>query len=118
MSVPIGTVELLRHRVYSTEDGEMFVEPGTYPVLRHPDDHVSFMLTGKHNTRTPGSFEVLGDGLFAVSTPLDEQSGQPVEFPYGYWSPEQFADLQEWEGAVEGHPEQRLRIKLEAWVDA
>jgi hypothetical protein len=118
MSVQVGTVELLRHRVYKTEAGDMFVEPGTYPVLRHPDEHLSFMLTGRLNHRTPGSFEVLEPGLLAVNSPVDEQSGKPVEFPYGYWSPKQFADLQGWEGVLEGHPGQRLRISLKEQIDA
>lgn len=118
MSIQVGTVELLRHRVYKTEAGDMFVEPGTYPVLRHPDGHYSYMLTGRLNHRTPGSFEVLEPGLFAVNSPVDEQSGELVEFPYGYWSVEGFAELLDWEGSIEGHPEQRLRFNLYAGANS
>ncbi|HEX4395724.1 MAG TPA: hypothetical protein VH084_29965 [Mycobacterium sp.] len=118
LSVEIGTVEVLRSRVYKTDTGDMFVEPGTYPVLRHPDKHVSFLMTGRSSHRTPGSFERLEAGLFAVTNPLDHPAGELKEFPYGYWSPRDFANLQEWEGAIEGHPGQRLRITLKESVDA
>lgn len=108
----IGTMELLRKRVYTTESGEMAVEPGTYPVMRHADQRISLLLTGRSNRHTPGSFDVLGDGMFAVQPGGDRQDGAPVDFPYGYWSPEQFADLLTWEGCIDGHPEQRLRFTL------
>jgi hypothetical protein len=118
MSVQIGTVEVLRFRIYNTESGSMAVDPGVYPVLRHPDRHVSLMLTGRKNHRTPGSFEVLEPGLFALNSPVDDPTGEPVEFPYGYWSPSEFEELLRWKGATDGQPEQRLRFRLEVSVNA
>lgn len=108
----IGTVELLRPRVYPFDGGDMFVEPGTYPVVWHPGGQVTFLLTGRHSRHAGTDVRELGDGLFMVRPGYDESDGDEVEFPYGCWSPTAFAELIDDPVAIERHPDQRLRFNI------
>jgi hypothetical protein len=118
MSEQIGTVELLRPRIYQTESGPMAVKPGTYPVLRGRDGHVTLQLTGRLNDRQDASTERIGDGLFALIPGHDKPVGPVKVFPTGYWSPVEFADLLSHPVSTEGDPEQRLRFRLTENSDA
>lgn len=113
MSEKIGTVELLRQRIYSTESGDMCVDPGVYEVRRSRDGYISLWLTGRLNDRQEASTERIGEGLFALRRGHDRPTGPDKAFPAGYWSPEQFADLLADPVSTEGDPEQRLRFTIQ-----
>ena len=85
MSAPweiVGTVEILRMRVYpidpkgrGDDDTTVCVQPGSYPVYRKLDQFC-FVMDGKVNER----IESLGDGLYALHSG-DSPTGVPVSFP-------------------------------------
>lgn len=110
---PVGTVELLRARVYPLDpetadhllSTEVFVEPGVYPLYREMDAYY-WMMTGRINRR--GSTKV-GDGIFMLST-KDEAAGPEVVFPSRRYGATEFDDLMAHPTATEGHPDQRLRV--------
>lgn len=113
MTEQIGTVEVLRTRVYPL-DPEMgreplattvVVEPGTYPVYRDFDAYY-WMMTGRINAR--GSTKI-GDGLFSMLN-RDEASGPEVTFPSRRYGPDEWTDFIAEPTCTEGHPEQRLRF--------
>lgn len=108
----IGTVELLRPRVYPFDGGDMSVEPGVYPVVWHPGGHVTFLLTGRRSHHTSNDVQSRGGGMFLVRPGHDEHEGDEFEFPYGCWSPTDFAALLDDPVAIEGHRDQRLRFDL------
>lgn len=106
----VGSMELLKLRVYETETGDMAVEPGTYPLVRQPSGHYSVMLRGRPSRREMRT-ERLGPGLFAMRC-NDAVRGPEWEFPHGYWTAAEFAELLKDPVALEGHPDQRLRFHL------
>lgn len=115
-SVRIGTVQILRLRIYTIDpDADVcdpnattaVVEPGEYPVYR-AGDTTWWMMTGHVNKR---GFERLGDGLFAINN-FDEASEQEVRFPSKRFGPQEFADLLACPECVEG-PAQRLVFTLD-----
>jgi hypothetical protein len=120
MTAQIGTVEVLRTRVYPL-DPEMgheplattvVVEPGVYPLHRDLDAYY-WMMTGHLNAR--GSTKI-GDGLFTMAN-WDEASGPEVTFPSRRYGPDQWADFLAEDTCTEGHPQQRLRISIDESVE-
>lgn len=112
----IGTVEVLRMRVYPL-DPEMghealattvVVEPGTYPLHRDFNAYY-WMMTGHINAR---GFTKIGDGLFTMAK-WDEASGPEVTFPSRRYGPDQWAEFLAEDVCTEGHPQQRLRITID-----
>ncbi len=110
----IGTVEVLKARIYPL-DPEMgdeqlattvFVDVGVYPLYQHIDAYY-WMMTGRINSR---GFTKMGDGLFAMSDG-DAPAGPEVTFPSPRFGPEQWANFTAEPVCVEGHPDQRLRIR-------
>jgi hypothetical protein len=112
----IGTVEILRVRIYPVDPEQdvadilatsAVVDPGEYPVYREGDT-TYWMMTGKVNKR---GFERLGDGMFAING-HDEASDTEVTFPSKRLGPDEFADLLADAVCVDG-PEQRLVFRLD-----
>jgi hypothetical protein len=110
----IGTVEILRTRVYNL-DAEchestattVIVEPGKYDL--HSDGMSTFwLMRGRLNTR--GAWR-MGDGTFALNA-SDERSGIEVVFPSRRFGPDEWADLLATPELTEGHDAQRLRVSL------
>lgn len=109
----IGTVEILRERVYSLDAesrddlrSTVFVAPGEYDVFT--DGMTTYwMLHGRLNKR--GSYR-LGDGLFSMQE-SDEPSDIEVVFPSRRFGPDEWADLLAAPECAEG-PNQRLRVRL------
>jgi hypothetical protein len=109
----VGTVEILRLRVYTTEKGEYVVEPGIYPVFHDArTGRYSYLLEGRSSERIEPSFQPIGEGMFMVRPGGDKVSGPATTFPYGYWSEVEFADLLTDPSATEGDPQQRLRFVM------
>lgn len=110
----IGTVEILRSRVYNLDPywtdeiaTQVVVDAGTYPLMYDGYSHV-WLLTGLLN----GNFLRRGDGLmlgYGGDKPL---VGLEVTFPTKLFGPDQWKELLAHETAIEGHPEQRLRITI------
>ena len=112
----VGTVEVLRDRVYpldptsdSTLRTTVFVEPGVYPVYRKADAY-RWLMTGRINERN----EKISDGLFVLHGG-DNPVGQEVTFPSSTYGPEQLADLMA-ESICQPGPDQRLIFRLPAAV--
>jgi hypothetical protein len=110
----IGTVEILRQRVYPIdahsrdEMGQtVIVEPGTFDL--YSDGLTRFwLMRGRINRR---GFERLGDGLFLLHQG-DVPSDVEVEFSSKRFGPDEWANLLTEPGFTEGHVEQRLRVTL------
>ena len=116
--VQVGTVELLRLRMYPIDPNatgalstEVGVMPGTYPVFRKCDAY-RWIMRGRINERN----EKIGDGLFALHG-HDRPVGHEVEFPSPTFGVEQFTDLLA-HAVCQYGPDQRLRFKLTESVTA
>jgi hypothetical protein len=114
----VGTVEVLRQRVYAIDPNngdrggtEVVVEPGPYPVYRKCDAY-RWMMRGRVNERN----EKIGDGLFILHAG-DRPAGPKVKFPSRTFGAEQFAELLE-EPVCQPGPEQRLRFSIDSEVSA
>jgi len=113
----IGTIEILRSRVYNLDaechhDGgsTVVVEPGHYDLFS--DGLTTFwMMRGKLNER--GIWR-MGDGIFSMRA-SDVPSDIEVVFPSKRWGIDEWADLLLGPEFTEG-PAQRLRIHLDAEV--
>lgn len=110
----VGTVEILRQRIYNLDPEasgpnvtEVVVEPGTFPLY---SDGLSYYwsMTGRINAR---GFHRLGDGLFVLQM-NDEGSGAEVTFPSHTYGTDEWQALLDEPVCQEGNPEQRLRIRL------
>lgn len=114
-AVEIGTVEVLRLRIYGhPEGGDIAVEPGVYPLVSEPDGTIRWIMRGRRSVRRTGRFESLGDGLYAVSASGDEVIGEDDEqFPSKPFTRSQFREFVTTHPVChEGGPEQRLRIRV------
>lgn len=116
----IGTIEILRLRVYSLDSechcetsSSVVVQPGQYDLYRDCD-MTFWMMSGRLNLR---GFQRLGDGLFAMHYG-DVESEIEVTFPSKRFGPDEWASLLAEDGFTEGHPEQRLRVLLDAEVSS
>lgn len=112
----IGTVEILRQRIYNLDaesHDEMattvIVEPGVYDL--YSDGMATFWMMRGHINRR--GVERLGDGLFAMRSG-DTPSDIEVVFPSKRFGPNEWADLLAEPSFTEGHAEQRLRVTLMA----
>lgn len=114
--IRIGTVEILRTRVYNL-DAEcrestcttVIVEPGAYDL--YTDGLFTFwLMRGQLNMR--GSWR-MGDGLFGLHR-SDEPSGIEVVFPSRRFGPDEWLDLLSSPEFTEGHEGQRLRVLLDS----
>lgn len=110
----VGTVEILRDRVYQIDPtsaaldaSTAVVTPGVYPLYRDFDCHY-WLLTGRLNYR---GLRTLSDGMFAIHQG-DDPSGPEVTFPSKRFAPSEWAELLAHEQATEGHPAQRIRITI------
>ena len=109
----VGTVEILRERVYpldpNTGDSPVastvVVAPGVYPLWRVADA-TYWMMSGHLNS---GGFDKIGDGLFVMRAG-DGADGPQVTFPSRRFGPDEWAAFLADPSCVEGDPEQRLRI--------
>lgn len=111
----IGTIEILRQRIYKLDADasdvlamatEVIVEPGVYDL--YSDGMTKWWLMhGQINHR----HYRLGDGLFAMQSG-DKQSGIEVVFPSKRFGPDEWAELLAEPNFTEGHAEQRLRVTL------
>jgi hypothetical protein len=109
----IGTLEILKPRIYdldaeATNDtrSTVVVEPGTYDI--YSDGLTTlWMMTGKLNLR---GFRRMGDGMFGMQS-YDEASEIEVTFPSRRFGPDEWAELVSGTEFMEGHPNQRLRLK-------
>ena len=115
MRNPIGSIEILRTRVYNLDPecrGDLcttvVVDPGAYDLYC---DGIStyWMMRGHLNMR--GSWR-MGDGLFGLHS-SDEPSDIEVTFPSRRFGPDEWADLLSSPECTEGHDGQRLRISLD-----
>jgi hypothetical protein len=123
MTTQIGTVEILKARVYpldavslTDERQQVWVEPGVYPVYKDYGA-IFWIMTGVLSYGS-GMFRKIGDGMFLVNSEGDERSDVEVKFPSRRFGEDQFktflrSDL----AAREGHPDQRLRFRLGEVID-
>lgn len=110
----VGTVEIMRFRVYPIDPNAQHdplgttvcVEPGVYPLYRRFDAYC-WIMTGQINERQAK----LGDGLYEISQG-DKPTGLEVQFPSRTYGPDEFADLLDSPVVKEGES-QRLRILVE-----
>lgn len=108
----IGTVELLRFRVYPIDPrnpygAEACVDPGTFPVYSDGDTY-SWVMTGHVNG---AGVRQIGDGLFEVN-PNDTPTEREVQFASRTFGRDEFAELLADPVCQEG-PAQRLRFHLD-----
>ena len=111
----IGTVEILRARIYpldaETQDdacSEVVVEPG--PCALYSDGLSTFwMMRGCLNRR---GIRRMGDGMFLMQA-SDEPSEIRVVFPSRIFGPDEWAALIAGTEFADG-PQQRLRLSLHA----
>ncbi len=111
----VGTIEILRQRVY-TLDPEMahhetattvVVEPGTFGLFS--DGFTTrWLMTGRINT---GRINRMGDGMFAMSG-HDAADGLGVVFPSRAFGIDEWANFCAEPAATDGHPDQRVRVRL------
>ena len=109
----IGTVEILRTRVYPLDfeatnatRSEVVVEPGVYDLFR--DGFTTYwMMRGRLNTR----HERMGDGMFGMRDG-DRPSDIEVVFPSRRFGPDEWRDLLAEPAFIEGDPEQRMRVTV------
>ncbi len=110
----IGTVEILRLRTYALDPQnkeitatEAIVDPGIYPLFS--DGYTTlWLMTGRLN----GDFMRRGDGMFigyGGDLPLDNLI---VTFPSPFFGPDEWKELLSYPVAIEGNPDQRLRITI------
>lgn len=112
----IGTVELLRLRVYGLDPechcgtgSTVVVQSGEYPL--YSDGLSTFwVMRGELNKR--GIWR-MGDGMFSMHT-ADEPSGVEVTFPSKRFGPDEWADLLISPEFTDGHESQRLRVRIAA----
>lgn len=110
---PIGTVEILRTRIYALDaeahsptQTEVIVEPGTYDLFE--DDGCFFwLMRGVIDRR--GAWRI-GDGMYVLNG-SDEATDIAVVFPSRRFGPDEWEDLLSRPESTEG-PQQRLRIHL------
>jgi hypothetical protein len=120
MPYKIGTVELLRTRIYdAVEPGprDVAVEPGTYDLFYDDGGHYYWEMTGRRSKRVPGftsDIQNLGGGMFAVhhQPPADIVSDEQALARTNPLTAAAFADLLNDDICREGAPEQRLRITI------
>lgn len=122
MPYKIGTVELLRDRIYDAVDPtgsrDVAVPPGTYDLLYdEATGHYYWEMTGRRSKRRPaftGPIERIGDGMFTMHTrpPADIISDEEALARTGPMSAAAIAELLDDDICCEGHPEQRLRIEI------
>jgi hypothetical protein len=122
---PIGTVELLRLRVYTIDpaddvtnlsDASAIVKPGTYPPYQDADGYW-FKLTGSVNRRGV-TVEPLWPGTFAMHRHGDEATSKKVTVPSRRFTAEKLAELLTVDPMFrEGDPQQRLRFHFEPGSD-
>jgi hypothetical protein len=116
----IGSIEILRLRVYNLDSEchcdtatSVVVQPGRYDLYRD-GDMIFWMLKGRLNLR---GFHRLGDGLFVLHEG-DVESDIEVVIPTKRFGPKEWASLLDEDGFTEGHPEQRIRVLLDAEVSS
>ena len=113
----IGTVELLRLRVYPAdpatvlgEDVDVLVPAGTYPLYRNGDGKTRWIMTGKRNRREVKT-ERLGDGLFSIWAVDKPEKGGWIEVSSPTFSAGEFEEFLSGELCQPG-PEQRLVFRI------
>jgi hypothetical protein len=113
-AIEIGTVEVLRPRIYSAPDGsDIAVEPGLYPLLIEDGGIIRWRMTGRPSVRRAPEFESLGDGLFLAKPGGDAPMGAEIEHLGRSFTRTEFRDFLLTEPVVtEGHAEQRLRVRV------
>jgi len=112
----IGTVEILRARTYPLDAeahndtrSTVIVNPGTFDLFS--DGLTTFwMMRGHLNA---GGIHRLGDGMFSMYAG-DLPSGIEVTFPSKRFGPDEWAELLAEPNFTEGHPDQRVRVTLNA----
>lgn len=99
----VGTVRLLRDRIYLVDRWEFAVEPGAYPLY---SDGLSYfwMMDGVINL---GGMFSHGDGLFTMG--FDERSTFKVRFPSRIFGAEEFEEWLKFDECLPG-PKQRIEI--------
>jgi len=115
-AVQVGTVEVLRWRIYQAPDGgDVAVGPGTYPILLEEDGTVRWLMRGRPSRRHSGTLEPLGDGMFLGRPAYDEPRGGEIDVPGKPFTRAEFRDFLTIDPVVrDGDPQQRLRVRMEA----
>jgi hypothetical protein len=112
-AMQIGTVEVLRLRVYPAPGGgDTAVPPGVYPLIREPDGTIRWLMRGRRSTWSQPRVEELGDGMFSVSGGGDMPRGKEIDVPSPGMDQEQFRSFLADPLVRDGGPDQRLRIKV------
>lgn len=112
----IGTVEILRPRVYPDDEGrDCWVDPGTYPVVHDEENGIYyFRMEGSPSQRIyPEARKVPGtESLFAIYPPVDVQLPGRETVTSKKMTRWEFEDLISDPVSQEGTEEQRLRFNL------
>lgn len=110
----VGTVEILRQRIYNLDPyaqtvlaTEAIVEPGFYPLMSDGLSYV-WLMNGVLN----GHFLRRGDGLFFAGEGNAMPTNIPISFQSKLFGEDDWAELLSHETTIEGHPDQRLRITI------
>jgi len=112
----IGTVEILRDRVYprfpeTDSDQTVYVEAGEWPVYRDDRGNIYWEMTGKPSRRR-GSFQSLGDGMY-MSTEWDELlDDEDIIFKSKAYTRDEFIDFAENHPQTQPGDAQRLIFKV------
>jgi hypothetical protein len=112
----VGTVEMLKDRIYKIDPyaddtlaTTVIVEAGSIHPLMFDGYSYLWTMRGVLN----GQFLRRGDGLFIATKHANAMlTNIHVEFPSRLYGPDDWKELVEHCTAIEGHPEQRLRITL------
>ena len=114
MTERIGTIELLRMRVYNLDAyahdpgaQTVVVEPGHYGLYRDGDT-TYWVMRGKLNMR----IWRIGDGTF-MALGSDEPSDVEVVFPSRRFGPDEWVELLASPELTDGSAGQRLRVRLD-----
>jgi len=111
----IGTVEILRDRVYpDANGGDVYVVRGIYPVIT--DEGLTFWrMEGKRSTHQKGPEFVCveaGSGLFAVYPPGDYVTDEIINVDSRKFTESEFQEFLLTDPACLEGPEKRLEFTL------
>lgn len=105
----IGTVEILKSRVYPIVDNcgdspTAIIEPGIFPLYQEGEMKF-WILEGKMNRKN----RKIGDGIFTISQ-SDISSDIVLRFPSRAFTPKEWKEFIKESVTIDGHPDQRLKI--------
>lgn len=109
MNTQIGTVELLKPRVYH---GSVAVSPGTYPVY-FDGFHIFWIMEGAES-KLEGGVKKIDEGLFSIEPIHDSITSTSAVVRSNEWTVGQFIDFMLSDPACVEGPSKRLIFSFSA----